>query len=95
MPAYFIVDIDITDPGRYAEYIKAAPASIAAYGGKYVVRGGRAQRVEGSWDPKRVVVVQFDTYERALEWWASDEYREAKALRQAAAISNMILVEGL
>ena len=95
MPAYLIVDIDITDPVRYADYIKAVPASIAAYGGKYVVRGGKAQRLEGSWDPKRVVVLQFDTYERALEWWGSEEYREPKALRQSASVSNMILIEGL
>ena len=95
MPAYLIVDIDITDPVKYADYIKAAPASIAAYGGKYVVRGGKAQRLEGSWDPKRVVVLQFDTYERALEWWGSEEYREPKALRQSASVSNMILIEGL
>jgi len=95
MPAYLIVDIDITDPVKYADYIKAAPASIAAYGGKYVVRGGKAQRLEGSWDPKRVVVLQFDTFERALEWWGSEEYREPKALRQSASVSNMILIEGL
>ena len=95
MPAYLIVDIDITDPVRYADYIKAVPASIAAYGGKYVVRGGKAQRLEGSWDPKRVVVLQFDTFERALEWWGSEEYREPKALRQSASVSNMILIEGL
>jgi uncharacterized protein (DUF1330 family) len=95
MPAYLIVDIDITDPVKYADYIKEAPASIAAYGGRYVVRGGKAQRLEGSWNPKRVVVLQFDTYERALEWWGSEEYREPKALRQSASVSNMILVEGL
>lgn len=95
MPAYLIVDIDITDPVKYADYIKAAPASIAAYGGKYIVRGGKAQRIEGSWNPNRVVVLQFETYERALEWWASEEYREPKALRQSASVSNMILVEGL
>jgi len=95
MPAYLIVDIDITDPVRYADYIKAVPASIAAYGGKFVVRGGKAQRLEGSWNPKRVVVLHFDTYERALEWWGSEEYREPKALRQSASVSNMILVEGL
>jgi len=95
MPAYLIVDIDITDPVRYADYIKAVPASIAAYGGKFVVRGGKAQRLEGSWNPKRVVVLHFDTYERALEWWGSEEYREPKALRQSASVSNMILIEGL
>jgi uncharacterized protein (DUF1330 family) len=95
MPAYVIVNIEITDPARYAEYVKAVPATIARHGGRYLVRGGNAERLEGSWDPKRVVVLEFESFERAKEWWASEEYRAPKALRQSAATANVILVDGL
>jgi uncharacterized protein (DUF1330 family) len=93
--AYVIVNIEIVDRERYAEYIQAAPASIAAYGGRYLVRGGRAELLEGSWQPKRVAMLEFETLDRAKEWWASEEYRAAKALRQACARADMIVVEGL
>lgn len=95
MAAYLIVNIEVTDPEKYAEYIRAAPPSIAKYGGRYLVRGGTAQRVEGSWVPKRVVILEFETLERARQWWASEEYRAPKALRQAASVTDMILVQGV
>ena len=95
MPAYIIVDIDVTNPDLYARYIEAAPPTIAQHGGRYIVRGGRNEKLEGSWQPKRVVVLEFDSYERARAWWASEEYAAAKALRQKASTANMILVEGV
>jgi uncharacterized protein (DUF1330 family) len=95
MSAYVIVNIQVTDPELYAEYIKLTPGSIAPFGGRFVVRGGRAERIEGSYEPRRVVVLEFDTYDRAKAWWASEGYREAKALRQRSAITDMILVEGV
>jgi len=95
MAAYLIVDIDVRDPERYAEYVKAVPPTIAKFGGKYLARGGRAERLEGEWSPKRFVVLEFPTYERAKEWWACEDYRGPKALRQAASAANMILVEGI
>ena len=95
MPSYLIVNIEVTDPARYAEYIKVVPESIAAFGGTYLVRGGKAEVLEGSWVPKRVVVLRFETFERAKAWWASDEYRAPKALRQSASIADIVLVEGL
>jgi uncharacterized protein (DUF1330 family) len=94
MAAYVIVDIEITDRDKYSEYIKVAPESIAKYGGAYLVRGGRAEKLEGSWEPKRVVVLQFESFDRARDWWSSTEYDGPKALRQAASVTNMILVEG-
>ncbi|MBI4161744.1 MAG: DUF1330 domain-containing protein [Acidobacteria bacterium] len=94
MAAYLIADVEITDPERYREYIRLVPATIAKYGGKFLVRGGRAERLEGSWDPKRIVVLEFKTFERAMEWWGSEDYRGPKNLRQAASVTNMILVEG-
>ena len=95
MAAYVIVDVEITDPALYAAYIRVVPPTIAKYGGKFLVRGGRAETLEGSWSPKRVVVVEFPTFEQAREWWESEEYRDPKALRQSASITDMILVEGV
>ncbi len=95
MSAYIIVGVEITDPERYAEYVQAVPMTIAKYGGRFLVRGGRAEALEGSWDPNRIVVLQFETYERAMEWWASEEYKAPRALRQSASVANMILVEGI
>jgi uncharacterized protein (DUF1330 family) len=95
MAAYIIVNIEITDPERYQEYIKVAPASIAKFNGKYLARGGKTEKLEGAWDPKRVVVLEFDTYENAKAWWSCEEYSRPKKLRQSAAATNMILVEGM
>lgn len=95
MAAYIIVNIEITDPGRYKEYIKVAPASIAKFGGKYLVRGGLAEKLEGAWEPRRVVILEFDTFENAKAWWSCEAYSAPKKLRQSAAITNMILVKGI
>jgi len=95
MPAYVIVDVEITDPIRYAAYMSLVPPTIARYGGRFLVRGGKAEGLEGAWSPKRVVVLEFPTFERAREWWASEEYRGPKALRQSASVTRMILVEGV
>ena len=95
MAGYVIVNLEVTDPERFAEYAKAVPETIAKYGGKFLVRGGRAEKLEGDCNPKRVVVLKFETYERAREWWASDEYEAPKTLRQSASVADMILVEGI
>jgi len=95
MPAYIIVDIEVTDPGQYEDYKKLAAATVAAYDGRYVVRGGTAERLEGDWTPKRVVVLEFPTLARAKEWWASDDYAPAKAMRHASATTQMIVVDGM
>lgn len=94
MAAYVIVDVDVKDPERYREYVASVPPSIEKYGGRFVVRGGRAENLEGEWQPKRVVVLEFESIERAQEWWSSEEYRKPKAMRQAASHANMIVVEG-
>jgi uncharacterized protein (DUF1330 family) len=95
MAAYVIVNIEVTDPGPYEEYKRQAAATIAQYGGRYLVRGGAAERLEGSWVPRRVVVLEFPSAARAREWLHSPEYAPALKLRQAAAKSDMILVEGV
>ena len=95
MAAYIIVDIDIHDPEAYEEYKRLAPPSIAQYGGKYLTRGGVTEVLEGDWIPKRLVILQFESMERAKEWVNCAEYAPAKKLRQLSSRSNMILTEGI
>ena len=94
MAAYFIVDIDIKDTDRMQEYRDAVPRTSQKYGGRYLVRAGRWEVVEGHWRPKTVVVLEFPSVEQAKRWYHSEDYRELKAQRQAASSSNVILVEG-
>ena len=94
MSAYIVVQVEVTEPAGYDEYKKMVPSSLAAYGGKFVVRGGTCETLEGSWQPKRLVVLEFPSVAKAKQWWASDEYREAKTLRQRTAKTEMIVVEG-
>lgn len=94
MPAYILVEVEVLDPEKYEDYKKMVPASLAKYGGKFLVRGGKAENLEGSWSPKRIVITEFPSVEQARSWWSSPEYAEAKALRQATAKTEMIVVEG-
>jgi uncharacterized protein (DUF1330 family) len=95
MAAYVILNIDVTNPERFAEYVKVAGATVTSYHGRYLARGGRAEKLEGSWEPRRVVVLEFPTLQRAKDWWASEEYRQPKALRQSASATDLIVVEGV
>lgn len=95
MPAYVIVDIEITDPTHYEEYKRLAGRTVTAYDGKYLVRGGAAERLEGDREPHRIVVLEFPTAARAKEWWSSDAYAPAKEMRHRAAHSEMVLVDGV
>lgn len=90
-----IVDIEVTDPVSYEEYKRLASASISAHGGRYLVRGGRSEVLDGDWTPRRLVVLEFDSLEKAKAWRASPEYAEAKKVREGCARSNMIVVEGV
>jgi len=94
MSAYVIVEIEIVDPVGYEEYRKLAGATVEKYGGKYIVRGGKAEVLEGDWNPKRIVVLEFRTMERAKQWLNCEDYREPRKMRHRTAKTNMILVEG-
>ena len=94
MTAYVIVDIVVEDPDRYEEYKTGSTAALAAYGGKFLVRGGETSTLEGDWIPNRMVVLEFESAERARAWWESEEYAAPKALRQAIAKTQMVLVQG-
>ncbi len=96
MAAYVIAQVDVNDPERYVEYRTMVPASIEAYGGKFIARGGNAEVLEGDKQlPQRLVIIEFESMERAKAWWASEEYREAKALRQATSTGTLFLVDGM
>ncbi|WP_018615632.1 DUF1330 domain-containing protein [Segetibacter koreensis] len=94
MPAYIIVDVQINDAKAYDDYKKLTPASVAAYNGKFIVRGGETETLEGDWDPERIVMLEFPSVEKAKEWWNSNEYLPAKEIRQRSSNTKMIVVEG-
>jgi len=95
MAAYVVVQVDVKDPTRYEDYKKMVPPSLEPFGGRFVVRGGRTETLEGSWSPRRFVIVEFPSIEQAKAWWNSKEYAAAKALRQATSETQMIVVEGI
>jgi uncharacterized protein (DUF1330 family) len=94
MAAYIIVEVDVHDPEQYEDYKKLTPGSLQPFDGKFIVRGGAAENLEGDWQPKRIVVLEFPSVERAKAWWASEGYAPAKALRQRTSTTRMIVVEG-
>ena len=95
MPAYVIALVNITDPERYETYRQLVPPTIAAYGGRFIARGGRTEVLEGALAPGRVVLLEFPSVELAKEWWSSAEYSEAKAIRQATSEGTLIVIEGV
>jgi uncharacterized protein (DUF1330 family) len=95
MAAYVIVEMSVTDPVAIEEYRRLAGAAVAAYGGRFLVRGGRSETLDGDWSPQRIVVIEFPGFEQARQWRASAEYRAACAIRDRAARTRMILVEGV
>lgn len=95
MAAYIVIDIEVTDPIRYEDYKKMAPASIALYGGRYLARGGTTEVLEGEWSPKRLVILEFESIARAKEWLNSKEYEQGRKLRHQTTRTNMVAIEGL
>ena len=94
MAAYVIVDIEVTDPTAYDEYRALVPPLVAKYGGKYLVRGGHFEKVEGDWTPTRLVVLEFESLARAKQFYYSEEYEPVKQIRLKSTKSNMVMVEG-
>lgn len=95
MPAYLIVEVEVHNPQEYENYKKLTPGSLKPYGGKFLVRGGPAELLEGEKQPARIVVVEFPDTESARRWWNSPDYAEAKVLRQRTANTRMMLAEGI
>ena len=95
MTAYVIGEVNVTDPKLYENYKKLVPATVEKYGGRFAVRGGSLESMEGGWAPARLVVLEFPTMEQARRWYHSPEYAPALALRRKAANAKLILVEGV
>ncbi len=94
MSGYVIAEVEVTDPAVFEEYRGQVSATIEQYGGKYIVRGGEHEKLEGDWTPKRLVIIQFESVARAKEWYYSAEYEGPKALRHKSANTNVVIVEG-
>jgi uncharacterized protein (DUF1330 family) len=95
MPAYFIVDNEVIDSAVFEEYRTQVPATVEKFGGRFLVRGGQIQSLEGDWKPKRIVVTEFPSIEQARRWYDSEDYRALKALRSRSARGSVVLVEGV
>jgi len=94
--AYVIVDMKISDPEQYKRYIAAAPAAVKAFGGEYLVRGGRHVVMEGQWQPNRIAMLRFPSLEAARSFYDAEQYRAARPLREGATeFFNMVVVEGV
>ena len=95
MPAYVINDMEITDPQRFEEYKRLSPSTVAAYGGRFLARGGEVTALEGGWQPRRLVMLEFPSVQQAQAWLNSPEYAPARTLRQLSANSRMVVIEGM
>jgi len=95
MATYIVVDIDVHDALGLEEYRRLVPGTIAKYGGRFIVRGGACQVLEGGWQPKRLVLLEFPSAEQARRWYDSEEYRPLKAMRLKASTANLVLVDGV
>jgi uncharacterized protein (DUF1330 family) len=92
--AYLIVDIEVKDPERYKDYTAATPAVVAKFGGEFIVRAGKFESLEGESPRGRVVVIKFPSYNRAMEFYRSDDYADLLALRLSLTESRAFVVEG-
>lgn len=95
MAAYVIADVEVLDPAGFEDYRARVPATIAQYGGRYLVRGGATEAKEGDWSPRRLIVLEFASLARAREWYGSPEYRPLIPLRERAAKTRLVFAEGV
>jgi len=95
MAAYVIAEMEVTDAALYDDYRKQVAATVQKYGGKFIVRGGKVEALEGGWSPKRLVMLEFPTLEQAQKWYRSSEYAPLITLRQRASRGRLVLVEGV
>jgi uncharacterized protein (DUF1330 family) len=96
-PAYLLVTMRVTDMEQYKKYMAEAPPTIRAHGGEYLVRGGRQETFEGDWNPHRIAMLRFPSWEQAKAWWDDEQYKQrVRPLRQGATeYFNIVLVEGV
>jgi uncharacterized protein (DUF1330 family) len=95
MAAYVIAQVEITDPQAFERYRAEVPATLTAFGGRFIVRGGASEMLEGDWQPKRLVIIEFPDRATAKAWWSSQAYAAPKALRQRSAHTELIIIDGV
>ncbi len=95
MAGYLIAELNITDQDRFAEFAEKIVELVEAFDGKYLVRGGKTEVVEGDWAPQRVVVIEFDSYERVQDLVNSQEYEDLAKIRSTSSVSSTIIVDGV
>ena len=95
MAGYIVVDVEITNPDEYQVYARQTAATLERFGGKFLVRGGNTEALEGDWNPKRLVIIEFPGVEQAKAWYNSPEYSSIIGMRHRSASSRMLLVQGV
>ena len=95
MPAYIIARVNVTDVARYSEYMKVTPGVIARFGGRFIARGGESVTLEGQPETDRVVLIEFPSLTAAKDFYHSEQYREAKILREGAATAQFFAIDGV
>ena len=95
MPAYVLANVTIQDPVRYEDYRRHVSATLTNYGGRFIVRGGGVEALEGEWRPGRLVIIEFPSREQAKAWWESPEYADIRAIRQATSEGTLLILEGV
>jgi uncharacterized protein (DUF1330 family) len=92
---YLVARVAVHDEDRYADYRAGTEATLTPYGGRFIVRGGRTECVEGTWDQGRTVVIEFPSFEQAKAWYESDAYQQLARIRHEASTGDFVLVEGI
>jgi len=95
MPSYVLATVTVKDPVRYEDYRRLVTPTVAKYGGRFIVRGGNVEVLEGEWQAKRLVLLEFPSVDQARAWWSSPEYSEAKLIRQATSEGTLLILEGV
>ena len=94
MSGYFIIQINITNPENYKDYIAQVTPIVKKFGGEYIVRGGKSENVEGNWSYERTVVLKFPSFDIAKKWHVSEEYKPIRKIREENSEGNAIIIEG-
>ena len=95
MPGFVIFNIEIKKPEEYKEYVEKVTPIAKKFGGEYIVRGGESKVIEGVWTYPRTIIIKFPSYEKALEWYSSEEYKPIKKIRLDNSVSNGIIIKGV
>jgi uncharacterized protein (DUF1330 family) len=95
MAAYVIAQVEVTDPSVFEQYRREVPATLEPFDGRFIARGGATETLEGDWQPKRLVIIEFPDRAAATAWWSSQVYAAPKALRQQSARTQMLIVDGV